>query len=116
MTDARIKPVAKTDQRTIRIPDDQWEAGLAAAKANGENISAVVRRKIAEYVQTTTEGYRTEYRATSLAEPGRTVTGITGDLKDILLQYPPTHWQLETCQRSPYFPVGDLPEGRPRTT
>jgi len=70
MTDARLVGVPDEDQstprRTIRIPDDEWESALAAAEANGESLSAVIRRRIADYAQ----GAATvEYRATSRTNP-----------------------------------------------
>ncbi|MEU7631681.1 hypothetical protein AB0C34_17085 [Nocardia sp. NPDC049220] len=55
-------------RRTIRIPDEEWNAGMAAAARNGETLSAVIRRAITSYAMEqaadTTE-YHTEYRATS---------------------------------------------------
>lgn len=41
----------KTPQRTVRIADDLWEASAAAAAANGETLSDVIRRALAAYVR-----------------------------------------------------------------
>lgn len=43
--------MGKTPLRSIRIPDDEWNPALAAAEANGESVSEVVRRKLGEYVE-----------------------------------------------------------------
>lgn len=41
----------KTPNRTLRIDDELWKAARAAAEANGENISDVVRRALRRYVR-----------------------------------------------------------------
>lgn len=95
-----------TPNRTVRIPTNEWNAGLRAAANNGEHLPTVIRRSIADYVSQTTEGFHTEYRATSLANPKFSVSGIEGDLAEIRRQFPAKHWRLESCRRSPYQPVG----------
>jgi hypothetical protein len=40
----------KTPTRSIRIPDDEWQAALAATKANGETVTNVVRSALRKYV------------------------------------------------------------------
>jgi antitoxin component of RelBE/YafQ-DinJ toxin-antitoxin module len=37
--------------RAIRIPDDLWQAALAAAERRGETVSDVVRRALQRYVK-----------------------------------------------------------------
>jgi hypothetical protein len=37
--------------RTVRVDDDLWESATAAAKANGENVSVVIRRALIQYVK-----------------------------------------------------------------
>jgi len=39
-----------TTIRNIRVPDLLWEAGLAAAEAEGRPLSQVIRELLAEYV------------------------------------------------------------------
>lgn len=41
----------KTPQRTFRIPDDVYAAAKAKAAENGETLTDVVQRALAEYVQ-----------------------------------------------------------------
>ena len=36
--------------RTVRVPDDLWEAAQEAAKKNGETVSEVIRRALEQYV------------------------------------------------------------------
>lgn len=36
--------------RTVRVPDDLWEAAQEAAAKNGETLSEVIRRALEEYV------------------------------------------------------------------
>lgn len=112
MTDARIEVMANDDtgvpRRTIRIPDEEWNAGMAAASRNGETLSAVVRRAITAYAmdQAADLGdYHVEYRATSkldLAGEPVVVTGLTGDIDTVRQLYPATRWHLEERDVSPY--------------
>lgn len=39
-----------TPQRTIRVPDPEWEAAKEAAEANGETLSDVIRAGLRRYV------------------------------------------------------------------
>lgn len=39
----------KTPQRTVRVPDDVWEAAKAKAVERGENLSDVIRRALSRY-------------------------------------------------------------------
>lgn len=107
MTDATLVAVPDEDQstprRTIRVPDDEWESGLAAAEANGENLSAVIRRRIADYA----EGAATvEYRATSRTNPGLVVEKIAGNLDDVRRLFPSKHWHVDSREVTGYRPVG----------
>lgn len=49
----RVPNQPKTKQRTIRIPDEEWEAVKAAAEANGETVTDVARAAFKRYVQAT---------------------------------------------------------------
>lgn len=107
MTDARLVGVPDEDQstprRTIRIPDDEWESALAAAEANGESLSAVIRRRIADYAQ----GAATvEYRATSRTNPALVVENITGPIEEVRSLFPARYWHVEVRESTGYRPVG----------
>lgn len=39
----------KTPQRTVRVPDDVWEAAKTKAAERGENLSDVIRKALARY-------------------------------------------------------------------
>lgn len=41
--------MAATMPRPIRVPDEEWHAALAAARANGETLTDVVRRALRAY-------------------------------------------------------------------
>ena len=41
-----------TRHRTIRVPDDEWKAALAAAERRGENVTAAIRRFLRRYART----------------------------------------------------------------
>lgn len=43
--------MATMTSRAIRIDDELWEKASAAAKANGENVSVVIRRALIQYVK-----------------------------------------------------------------
>lgn len=43
---------AGTTARSVRVPDDLWDAALAATEANGETASDVIRRALLNYVAT----------------------------------------------------------------
>ncbi|MDT4997448.1 MAG: hypothetical protein QOD45_1516 [Pseudonocardiales bacterium] len=47
----RVPNQPKTPQRTVRIPDEVWEAAKAAAERRGEFISDVIRRALIRYVK-----------------------------------------------------------------
>jgi membrane protein implicated in regulation of membrane protease activity len=46
-------PDDRTPHRTIRIPDELWEAAKQAAAENGETVTVVVRRALRNYVRAT---------------------------------------------------------------
>lgn len=110
MTDATLITVPDDDQstprRTIRIPDDEWNAGLQAAETNQETLSAVIRRRVADYVLS---GVNVEYRATSRSIPGLTVQNITGDPDEIRSHFPAKHWILEGREATAYRHMGRRP-------
>ncbi len=91
-----------TPRRTIRIPDAEWEAALQAAEARGETLSAVIRRRVADYCG---GGPAVEYRAVSRTIPGLAVDALTGDLEDIRAHFPAKHWLLHSREVSGYRPV-----------
>jgi hypothetical protein len=41
--------MANTPNRAVRIPDEEWAAAQAAAADNGETVTDVIRRALAEY-------------------------------------------------------------------
>lgn len=43
--------MGETKNRNVRIDDEIWEPAAAAAKANGENLSVVIRRALVQYVK-----------------------------------------------------------------
>lgn len=43
----------KTVARTVRVPDELWDAVTAQARERGETVSDVVRRALKRYVQHT---------------------------------------------------------------
>ncbi len=43
----------KTPLRSMRIPDDEWNAAGEAARANGTNLTAVIRAALRDYADTT---------------------------------------------------------------
>lgn len=44
----------KYPARTVRVPDELWNAGRAVAEANGETIADVLRRALERYVRRNT--------------------------------------------------------------
>ena len=50
-----VRPVAPKDTHTparpFRIPDEEYDPALAKARAAGTNLTAVVRRKIRDYLE-----------------------------------------------------------------
>lgn len=49
-TMARVPNAPKTPMKSFRIPDDIYRAAQAKAAENGETLTDVVRRALAEYV------------------------------------------------------------------
>lgn len=41
----------KTPRRTVRVPDDVWQPAARKARDNGENVSEVIRRALADYIR-----------------------------------------------------------------
>ncbi len=41
----------KTPRRTVRVPDDVWRPAARKARDNGENLSEVIRRALADYLR-----------------------------------------------------------------
>lgn len=46
----RVPNTPGTPKRSIRVPDDLWQAALAKAAERGEDLSAVVREALKRYV------------------------------------------------------------------
>lgn len=46
-------PTGLTPLRTVRVDDETWESASQAARERGENVSAVIRRALREYVTAT---------------------------------------------------------------
>jgi len=44
-------PVKAMKPKSIRIPDDLWDAALAKADQRGEYLSEVIRRALERYVK-----------------------------------------------------------------
>ncbi|MFD4461334.1 hypothetical protein [Nocardia sp. NPDC058480] len=95
-------------RRTIRVPDEEWAAAMAAASRNGETLSAVIRRAISAYAIGTAEGladFGTEYRLTSkiaLGDGPVVISGVTGEIDTVRQLYPPAKWDIEERDVSPY--------------
>ena len=53
----------KTPMRSFRVDDDLWRAAHAAAQANGETVTDVLKRSLQSYVR------RTERRRSHAARP-----------------------------------------------
>lgn len=43
--------MGETPSRNVRVEDEIWDTAAAAAKANGENLSVVIRRALIQYVK-----------------------------------------------------------------
>lgn len=50
-TVSRVPNTPGTPRRTIRIPDDLWDAATAKAEERGESVSDVIRRALERYVR-----------------------------------------------------------------
>lgn len=44
-----MSPSKGTTRRTVRVPDELWDAAHAAARVRGEAVSDVIRRALEEY-------------------------------------------------------------------
>lgn len=44
-------PTKGTTRHAIRIPDALWSEALRTAKANGENLSEIIRAALVDYVE-----------------------------------------------------------------
>lgn len=40
-----------TPRRSVRIPDDEWNAALAIATERGDNLSDILRRALTQYIE-----------------------------------------------------------------
>lgn len=94
-----------TPRRTIRMSDEEWNAGHAKARQRGETLTEVMRRLLAGYLVSDSSGldYGVEYRAVPKdADSSLAVDGITGSLEEVRRLYPAKHWHLEERTVSPY--------------
>lgn len=41
----------KKKRRTVRVPDHVWQLAARKAQDNGENVSEVIRRALADYLR-----------------------------------------------------------------
>lgn len=98
--------VSITPRRTIRMSDEEWIAGHAKARENGETLTDVLRRLLGGYLVGNAQGlndYRVEYRAIPRdADSALEVQHITGRYEDVRRIYPARHWILEERTVSPY--------------
>jgi hypothetical protein len=115
--------MSPASRRTIRMSDEEWAAGHAKAKANGETLTEVLRRLLAGYLIGNAQGlvgYDVEYRATpkgnSLTAEQRaefTVDHITGRYEDVRRLYPAKYWMLEERTVSAYTPAARKSVSKP---
>lgn len=47
------QPRPDNPARTVRVPDDLWNAARAKAATNGETVADVIRRALERYVKRT---------------------------------------------------------------
>lgn len=47
----RVPNQPATPTRTVRVPDELWEAALRVARDNGETVADVIRRALTRYVR-----------------------------------------------------------------
>lgn len=98
-------------RHSFRASDAAWNAALAAAKRNGEDLSSALRTFLSDYAMGHSQeapGYRTEYRVTSKVDLDGApvvIAGITGELSDIKKLYPPTRWVIEEYDISAPRPI-----------
>lgn len=50
-TVTRVPNTPGTPRRTIRVPDELWDAAQAKAEERGENLSDVLRKALERYVK-----------------------------------------------------------------
>jgi Mn-dependent DtxR family transcriptional regulator len=50
MAEQRKGDRSRTNNRVVRVSDDLWDAAKAKAEQQGERISDVIRRALADYV------------------------------------------------------------------
>lgn len=103
-----------TPRRSLRVPDAEWDAAALAASHNGETLTAVIRRELVRYAQTSDApaAALVEYRATPKDERFAAVVGITGPLEAVRATYPSRHWILEERTVSGYRPARASGSGR----
>jgi hypothetical protein len=98
--------VSITPRRTVRFSDEEWDAGHAKARENGETLTDVLRRLLGGYLVGNAQGltdYGIEYRAIPRdADSELMVEYITGRYEDVRRIYPAKHWILEERTVSPY--------------
>jgi predicted transcriptional regulator len=46
-----VSPSKGTARRTVRIPDELWEAAQEAAEERGESVSDIIRRALEDYIR-----------------------------------------------------------------
>lgn len=46
-----VPNVEKTPRRTVRVPDEVWQAAQAKAEARGEVLSEVIRKALERYAK-----------------------------------------------------------------
>lgn len=93
-----------TPRRTVRVPDDEWDAGHAKAQSEGDNLTSVLRRLLTGYIA----GHRIEYQATSKTTVNgerQVIRGLIGPLDEIERLYRPSRWIIEEYDVSPPRPV-----------
>lgn len=89
-----------TPRRTLRVADDDWNAGQSKAQGEGKTITDVLRRLLSGYLA----GHRIEYRATSkIAINGHPVivAGLSGDMHDLRRLFPKAQWTIDEYDVSP---------------
>lgn len=91
-----------TPRRTIRIPDDEWDAGHVKAQEEGDNLTSVLRRLLRGYLSGTSIEYLATPRDPAISKP---VSEIAGRYQDIRRLYPAKHWHLEERDVSGYRPA-----------
>lgn len=98
--------MGSTPRRTIRMSDEEWDAGHAKARENGETLTDVLRRLLGGYLVGNAEGlddYGVEYRAIPRdADSALEVEHIRGRYEDVRRLFPAKHWRLEERTVSPY--------------